>query len=218
MAALSINSQYQRYQKYFLDIQRVYNQKKEVRMFLEVTLTLATIALFTLFALRPTAITISKLLKEIETKQDTLVKMDQKILNLQTAQTTFSRERTRINLLESAIPKNPEPEKYLRQIEGLITKNSLNLLGASAGNIVLAGANPEAEKKSSKGLDQLPNSTKSFILTFTIIGPYQQTNLFLNDIENLRRPLWLDTLIFNTNEQIQGQITTIVTGRIPYNP
>ena len=105
--ALGWRKDYLRYRSYFLNIVGVYKQRKDLRMFLELLLTLVTVSFFAAFALRPTLLTIIELLKEIDTKEETLTKMSTKIQNLQQAQTLFLQEQSRISLLETTIPDTP---------------------------------------------------------------------------------------------------------------
>ncbi|MEJ2441504.1 MAG: hypothetical protein P8Y06_01110, partial [Patescibacteria group bacterium] len=77
--ALGWRKDYLRYRSYFLNIVGVYKQRKDLRMFLELLLTLVTVSFFAAFALRPTLLTIIELLKEIDTKEETLTKMSTKI-------------------------------------------------------------------------------------------------------------------------------------------
>ena len=74
--------EYLRYKSYFLNVMGRYKERADVKVYLEILLSLATISVFAIFALRPTILTIAGLLKEIETKKETLAKMDEKISNL----------------------------------------------------------------------------------------------------------------------------------------
>jgi hypothetical protein len=114
--ALGWRKDYLRYRSYFLNIVNVYKQRRDVKAFLELILTLVTISFFALFALKPTLLTIIELLREIEAKEETVEKMDTKIQNLQQAQTLYIQEAARIKLLETAIPDKPAPDLFVRQI------------------------------------------------------------------------------------------------------
>jgi len=63
---------YLRHKTYFLNISSQYSKKQDVRMFMELLLSLATVSLFAVFAIRPTLITIAELYKEIQGKKTTV--------------------------------------------------------------------------------------------------------------------------------------------------
>ena len=96
---------YVRYRSYFLDIAGRYKERTDIRVYLEILLSLTTISIFSIFALRPTLLTIGGLIKDIEAKKATLVKMDEKMKNLSQAQNLYDQEREKIrrelNLKES---------------------------------------------------------------------------------------------------------------------
>src|SRR3989339_1895714 len=82
---------------------REYNERPSLKAYVEIFLTLTAISLFGLFAIRPTLITIGKLLQEIEAKKSTLTTMNEKIGNLRTAEDLFARESEKIKLVKEAI-------------------------------------------------------------------------------------------------------------------
>ncbi|MCK4588646.1 hypothetical protein KAT60_02400, partial [Candidatus Woesebacteria bacterium] len=87
--ALGWRRGYLRYKSYFLNVIVVYKRRKDLRMFLEITLSLVTISFFAVFALKPTLLTIAELTKEIKTKEETVAKMDEKIQNLERGQQIY---------------------------------------------------------------------------------------------------------------------------------
>jgi hypothetical protein len=60
--ALGWRQGYSRYRAYFLNIYNLYKQRPDLRMFLEILLSLGAIAIFAAFAVRPTALTIVQLM------------------------------------------------------------------------------------------------------------------------------------------------------------
>ncbi len=79
--ALGWRKDYLRYRSYFLNVLNLYKRKEDLRMFLEIMLSLSAISFFSIFALRPTFLTIATLLKEINAKKGTIITMDTKIKN-----------------------------------------------------------------------------------------------------------------------------------------
>jgi len=92
-------------------------------MFLEIILSASTIAFFSFFALRPTAVTIAELIRDVREKEEIANKMDEKIQNLGKAHLAFDSEGASIGQVEFSVPSNPQPETLVRQIEALATSN-----------------------------------------------------------------------------------------------
>ena len=192
--ALGWRGQYSRYKEFFLNILALYKKRADLKMFLEVILSIITITIFSLFALKPTALTIIALVKEVQGKESLIEKLDQKISNLEKAREVFSQEQSAIPIIESAIPDSPSPDILVGQIEGLAVKNSVGVLGISIGEVALIG-----------------NKAKEVSISISITSAYQNLNLMIKDIENLRIPVKIDTLGINAN-------TAIISGKVPILP
>lgn len=214
--ALGWRKSYLRYRTFFLNIYNIYKRRPDLKMFLEIILSLVTISAFGAFALRPTALTITQLLEEIDAKEETIEKMDTKIRNLQTAQNLYIQEQSRIALLDQAVPENPTPESFVRQMEGLASTRNVSVLGMSIGEVVLVGKKEE-EKKSSDELEPLPQNAGDVTFSISVQGGYAQLDTFFNDLNNLRRPLKIDSVNFNAAQTEEGQaLVLVVQGRVPY--
>ena len=75
-----------------------YSQKPSLKAYLEILLSLFTISILGIFAIRPTTITIGKLYNEIKAKEETIKRMDQKIQNLKKLRTRMKlRKKQRMN-------------------------------------------------------------------------------------------------------------------------
>ncbi len=187
-------NEYSRYKSFFLNISELYRKKRDLRMFLEILLSLTTISFFAVFALRPTLLTISQLVVDIKSKKETIAVMDTKIRDLATAQQLLLQEASRLSFLETSVFDTPKPEVIARQVEGLSDKNMVNILGLSI---------EETELK------PLPENSDSISLSLNAAGSYWELYSFLKDVENLRLPVQIDTF------QI-GALTLVISGRIPY--
>jgi hypothetical protein len=185
-------------------------------MFLEIILSLTTISAFATFALRPTALTITQLLEEIDQKEETIQKMDTKIQNLQIAQNLYAQEQSKIALLDQAVPTNPAPEVYIRQLEGLASTRGVNVLGMSIGELTLVGE-ADKKKRGSDKLEPLPQDSGEVTFSISAQGTYQQLDTYFNDLNNLRRPPKIDSINFNAAKTEEGQtLVLIIQGRVPY--
>lgn len=204
-----------RYQNYFLYIRTFYNKRPDIKMFLEIFLSLGTIALFSLLALRPTLLTIAGLLTEIKEKKEILSQMDKKIRDLDTAQNVYQNNSNNISLLSIAVPSQPQPEKITRQVEGLAKKYNLGLTGMSVGETYLVGS--KQSKKMDKTLTPLPSGAEGLEISVNVSGAYQGILEFLKALEKLRMPILTDatTIASVKSETVQNLILT-VAGRSVY--
>lgn len=212
--ALGWRGQYFRYQGFFLNIVDLYKKRQDLRMFVEVILSLTTIIIFVLFALKPTVLTIINLLQEIDTKKQTIAELSQKINNLKIAQSVYDRESSFIPVAESSIPDTAEPESFVRQIEGLANKDAANVLGVSVGEVTLVGISTQKTKLSD--LKPVSSKTNEVNVSISISGPFTNLSSFINDLDNLRRPVKVDILGINSSLTDKGRvIVAVISTRVP---
>ena len=215
--ALGWRKDYARYKGFFLNIVDFYKQKKDLLMFLEILLSMATIAIFSVFAIKPTAITIIELMKEIKSKEEELARMDNKLADLKNAQANYSKEAERIQLLDTAVPLNPAPVTFFRQIQGISSNDSANLESASIDEVVLVG---DVKVKKSKGeQESLPSGAEGISFYFDFKANFSALQSILSDLEYLRRPIRIDTLKIS-KQKIEDLTTDIldftISGQAPY--
>src|SRR3972149_9457050 len=206
---------YLRYKRFFLTFFSQYQDRQDLRMFLEILLSLVTISLFSLLALRPTLITIAELIKEIESKKETVAQMEGKIENLSQAQTVWDQEINKIRLLETSIPKNPIPDGFIRQIEGLAFKDSVSVLSMSTAEITLVGKDKGEVEETLDGL--VLGTSGEVVYSARVAADYQELLSFLSDIDKMRRPTNIESLTIDMTKTDQGlQLVLVMKGSIPY--
>lgn len=206
----------QQYREIFQNIYLTYKKRQDLKMFLEILLSMGTIIFFLIVVLRPTSLTIAKLIKDKESREGTLAQMDQKIQSLFDAQTLFDQQQSKISLLDTAVPNVPNPEVYVRQIEGIASKNGVTILGLTIDEVTLIGK--DKEEPENKQLEQIPEGAKNVDLTITISGNYQGVTVFLSDLESLRRPFLIDSFSIKSEggEGESSLITMAAKGRTPF--
>lgn len=206
---------YIRYKRLFLNFFGQYKERQDVKMFLEVLLSLVTVSMFSLFALRPTIVTIAELIKEIDAKKKTLETMEHKIDNLSRAQIIYDQEKSRIDLLKTAVPKEPLPDSFVRQVEGVSFRNSISLSAMTVEKLTLLGdKKPELITTETGGV-----SVESSQLGFSIntTAGYQSLLNYLTELENTRRPIKIQNLNISSNITEQGRIIILgIKGSVPY--
>lgn len=212
---------YLRYKSYFLNVIGKYQERSDVKAYLEILLSLLTISIFAIFALKPTLLTIAGLLKEIEGKEKTLIVMDQKIEKLSKARSLFDRERQNVVLLGMAIPQNSNPEGFAQQIEGLINKHQTILNNLTINDAPIVGEGEASGQKAEDQTGNFPQDAKALPISVGTSISYEQYQTilsFLSDFEFLRRPVKIDSLAVSQRQDKDKTdiISLVIEGRLPY--
>jgi hypothetical protein len=206
---------YTRYKSYFLNVAARYKEREDIKAYLEILLSLATVSIFATLALRPTLLTIAGLTREIETKQEIIETMDNKIQNIGKAQSLYDRQRNNIALLKTAVPDNPHADVFARQIEGLSNRHQIGITKMSVGKTLILGKQSSQTKTASTvqgKAGKVPFSTSTVL-------PIEQYPLilgFLGDLTNLRRPTTVNSLTLSAKGNEQKSLVLIIEGSFPY--
>jgi len=208
---------YNRFRSIFSKFMDLYTKREDVKLFLEIILTLSTVSVFVIFALKPTLVTIIDLYKEIKVKEETVAKMDTKIKNLIDAQQALELERETLNLLDQAVPDNPEPAKASTQFIAVSNQSASQLISLYIGEMVFKG-NGAVPKSKDKDKEELPENVDSIDITSTYDSNYENLLEAVRILEKMRRPMKIDSVKWTKNTDIDGNVslTTTVTGRLPY--
>jgi hypothetical protein len=212
--ALGWRGSYTRYKEFFLNISALYKKRPDLRAFLEIILSLSTVIIFLLFALKPTVITIVSLLQQIKEKQNTLSVLTQKVADLQVAGNLLQKNQNFIPIINIAVPSRPSPNTLSEQALGLAAKNSASILGVSINQITLMGVDTS---KGVPGIKPLPANAKEMSFSISIRGAFSNLATFIKDFENLRVVKKIDTLGITSSVTDKGLvIVAIISGRVPY--
>ena len=181
---------------------QTYNQRSDLKAYLELFLSLAAIIIFGLFAIRPTLINIGKLLTEIKAKEDIVNTMSEKIENLKAAQQIYNQNKGEVDIAKLAILDEPSPQTLIRQIEAASMDSSVFLTNLSISGVDLLGVtNAQVTPETAQKL------TDENILTFslTVTGDFDPLLTFLKEVENLRRPIKLNEVALGKVISSQGE-------------
>lgn len=207
---------YLRYKSYFLNVLGRYKERADIKVYMELLLSLATVSIFAVFALKPTILTIAGLIKEIETKRATLAKMEEKIQNLSKAQTLYDRERSRINLLLTAIPPIAKPDIFTRQVGGLSSSHQTQILGVTTDKDIAEKQNP-SDKEEKSFFSQGVGAQKYTIRLSTQLDEYQNLSDLLSDFESLRIPAKIDSAQIATSIENENKVLVLtIQGKLPF--
>jgi Tfp pilus assembly protein PilO len=172
-----------------------------VRLYETLALTLFTIAFFVTFAIKPTLITISGLIKELEVKKQLTATLDRKIASIFTAQTVYAEAASQLPLLDEALPQTPALAVFSGQVEGLVDLRQVKLKSFSFEQFNLFG-----ESVSEKGGQ---GGVVSYPFTIGVTGPYSSLYGFLGDLETLRRVVNMDSFGFSQTQTETGSTLTL---------
>lgn len=213
MATFNWRRDYSRYRHYLVNIIALYQKREDIRAFLGILLSLATISVLGLFALRPTLVTIGSLTSRIREKEETIQKLDQKINALRQAQEAKSRQSANISLLTEAIPDNSSPHTFYPQVEGLSTRNQVGLVTYSIDKAVVKGVSSgQGDRPSGSNIAGEQYLTGSF----SFASDYQSIQRFMLELENMIRPAEITDYTLGPKageEQLVGLILNI---KVPY--
>jgi len=183
-------------------------EKPVAKVSLELFLSIGAILFFAIFAIRPTLVTMSDLVKEIEDKKALDQKMTQKIAALSTAQFTYLEAEEELRALDQALPTTPDFIRSLKIIEKIASER---------GILINTIAVTEIPKEIEKEIAFSKLEKMSFPVSLSLSGDYNQIRLFVEDLLSNRRSFVTDTVIFSVSEERgQRKLQVTVTLSIPY--
>ncbi len=179
-------------------LQKFY-EKPVTRVSLELVLSLVTVMLFSLLALRPTLNTMSQLVKEIEDKRQVDDALTKKLAALNTAQNEYYTYRDRFQILETAVYEDLTLQDTLFAIEYLAQNTNVELLslrikefpvGNLGGELEQAAAN--ARRTSSR-----PKVVGVYSVSLSFAGSYSDILRFFKEVESVRPLFSLQSFSFS---------------------
>jgi type II secretory pathway pseudopilin PulG len=206
------HEEYELYRKYVHNISRFYKQHEQIKAYVELALSLVAIIIFLAFAIRPTAVTITEKVKELQSKQEVITKLNAKIDSLSTADSLLREEKETLDMLEVAIPDGSAPEEFIIQVDALARRNNTELEGMSIEDTQILGTKVTTNEE---GVETAVLGTiEWFPFTIVTSGPYEDLVRFGDSLENLRRPMKINSAAMD--ESLTGELKLTVTGEIPY--
>lgn len=174
----------------------------------ELFLSVSVVIFLAIFAIRPTLVTMSELVKEIEDKRKLEIQMAQKVAALSTAQAQFTSIENRLSVLEESIPRGGNMVYTLKVIEKIASGQNLIIT-----NMTLLEIPQDIPLE--KPLTELER--KSLPIQLSVVGEYTSIREFTEQLRNSRRSFVVERITFATEDN-RGQKTleaTILLGA-PY--
>lgn len=188
------------YSRFFVNVSRLYQQKK-VRVYTELVLSLLTVSFFLFAAIKPTAVTIAGLVKQIEDQKVINEKLQLKINDLTTARKEYLAIQPKLNLLDQALPADEQVTMLAKELEALARQAGVTINSLQFDKIDLVQVTPEVTDEPQK---------ISFRLSLS--GSYDQLRSFLQSLESLRRLISLQAFGFQTDKKEKEKISLSLNG------
>ncbi|GIK84379.1 MAG: hypothetical protein BroJett025_10010 [Patescibacteria group bacterium] len=157
----------------------------------ELFLTVGLVLFLGAFAIRPTILTMSNLLKEIETKKELDASLTKKIAALQTAQTQYVSIENELEVLNEAIPEQPDIILGTKLIEKMAADNRVVINSLSISDLPEDSESTVLFTQKSK---QLLN------ISIRITGDYVSIREFVEALRNSRKSFVVESVVFALEE------------------
>jgi Tfp pilus assembly protein PilO len=172
-----------------------YNQPI-AKVSLELFLSIGAVIFFALFAIRPTLITMSELVKEIEDKEALDQQLSQKVAALATVQNEYLVVENRLEVLDEAIPNQPELETTLKIIEKVASDNDLVITSVQV---------QELPQPTDETIPFEDKERVSLPINVIVAGEYTAIRNFIDDLNNSRRALIVDSIVFSVSQERESR-------------
>lgn len=178
------------------------------RVSLELFLTIGLVMFLGIFAIRPTLVTMSDLLREIEEKQELDTALTRKVASLQTAQYEYAQIEPRLEILNEAIPEQPEVIKAAKIIEKIAADNQIIIQNMSIADI------PD---ETDPNVSFTQKTRESVGIAVSVTGDYVSIREFVEDLRNSRKSFVVESVVFSLQEERGSRkLSANVTIGTPY--
>lgn len=184
-------------------------EKPVAKVSLEVFFSIAVVIFFAVFATRPTLLTMSDLVKEIQDKEALDLKLGQKIAALSTAQAEYISLQDRLAVLDKAIPSSPHFAEAVAILEKVASDHNLAIYSVEAQEV------PKETDGQTLSITEMTRLSRP--ISITVQGDYSSIQAFVGDIHNLQRTMVVDSVLFYLNTQkSQAKLQATIVVSIQY--
>lgn len=172
---------------------REFYDKPVARVSLELIFTVTTIILLALFAIRPTLLTVSDLIAEIDQKEELDSQLALKVAALGSAQNEYSVLESRLPVLDEALPSIPRFNQVVKILEVVAAQNNVTLTQLAIQEL------PKEVEILPADFDHAARQSRPVIVTIT--GEYANIRQFIEQLRQVRRTLVIDSITFKNLEK-----------------
>ncbi len=184
------------YNKTYLEVLPHFKEQK-AQAFLNLILTLITFTFFGIFAISPTLSTISQLQKQLADSKFADQKLQEKIANLSSLQTSYNLLTNDIPIVLSALPENPTVPLLFAYVNATAQESHVIIDKVQSLQVEL---NKPKEQES---------QYSSFKFSIIAEGSYQDIMNFLSSLTNFNRIVSIDNIALTKAAKTGVQQITI---------
>lgn len=175
-----------------LTVLNQFYEQPVARTSFELLISVAVILFFAVFAIRPTLLTMSDLIKEIEDKRKLDQALNQKIAALSTAQSEYVQLEERLMILDEAIPSNPDLIDTLKILEKIASDRGLVISTLRVSDI-------PTQPEDDVAFTDLER--QNLLMSLTVTGDYPTIREFVEDLRQSRRTFIVESVTFSTGDE-----------------
>lgn len=183
---------------------QLFYDKPIVKVSLELVISVVVVTLLALFALRPTLLTMSELLKEIEEKEELDQALQQKIAALATAESEWQVFQSQVARIQQSFLQNPSLEEVLVYLEYLARKQEVFVFSMSVPDIAVQlnlFSDPSRPANSTA-----PNlALATYDVNFQVSGEYDKILDFAREIENQQPLMSIESIQINQDTRLPDE-------------
>lgn len=191
-------------------------ERPVIRASVEIILSVFTVVLLLLFAIKSTLATVATLQKKIDDQSIVDRRLSTKITQLSKAQTDLNTYAEALPQFATAVPDSADQGGVARRIEVLAREEGLTIDNLSFDNVPILGQLIDLtnkEKGASSPTKTAGGRVASFKINFDVSGSQSQVVSFLSKLENMDRVIVVDSIDMKKVEQkatgVQGKTISI---------
>jgi hypothetical protein len=213
MASLLSN---EKYALYYQKIGLLY-KRPEIRASLEVILSVFTVMILILAAIRPTLVNITSLQKKIDDQTTVDKKADNKMAQLISAQTQLTNFASSLYLFDEAVPDNFSYTDTAERMQFLAKENNLTIESAAFPGYALLGSPDVKTDWGTKIIKPSASNIMAEQVSFSVNGNPQNVITFLSALENMDRLGVLNSVTLSKQVgQTQADNTLRAAGQVTF--
>lgn len=199
--------------RYSQDLRRYY-RLPAVQVSLTLVLSLFVMAIFILFALRPTIVAIVSLRQTITESESTLQKLNTKVTNLQNAANQLEALKPLLPAVNTTIPNDGARYSQLtKDVESLAIQNGVSMESESMGSTLLFSRvlSPFVPSKN-QSVVAMPYSAR-------VTGNFANVNGFLRGLMSMERVILVDSVTLTRDAGARTAVPSIslnISGNVYY--
>jgi len=183
---------------------QLFYDKPIVKVSLELVISVVVVTLLALFALRPTLLTMSELLKEIEEKEELDQALQQKIAALATAESEWQVFQSQVARIQQSFLQNPSLEEVLVYLEYLARKQEIFVFSMSVPDIaVQLNLSSDPSRPANSTAPNLALAT--YDVNFQVSGEYDKILDFAREIENQQPLMSIESIQINQDTRLPDE-------------